>query len=77
MRDDVGSTNTRDSIADDDVEQGNEINVIKCSCGKNYIGVKRLKMHQRRCRVIEGLSEDQVAARNVKIDTDSSLDDYT
>ena len=33
-------------------------------------------MHQRRCRVIEGLSEDQVAVGNSHIDSDSSLDDY-
>ena len=69
--------NTRDSIADVDVKQGDEINVIKRSCGKMYIGVKGLKMDQTRCRVIEGLSEDQVAVKNIKIATDSSLDDYT
>ena len=64
-------------MADNDVEQGNEINGIKCSCGKICKGVKGLKMHQRCCRVIEGLSEDQVAVGNSNIDTDSSWDDYT
>ena len=34
-------------------------------------------MHQRRCRVIEGLSEDQVAVGNSNIDIVSLLDDYT
>ena len=34
-------------------------------------------MHQRRCRVIEGLSEDQVAVGNSNIVTDSSLNEYT
>ena len=33
-------------------------------------------MHQRLCRVTEGLSEDQVAVGNSHIDSDSSLDDY-
>ena len=54
----VGSINTRSCMADDDVEQGNGINVIKCGCGKMCKGVKGLKMYQRRCRVLEGLSED-------------------
>jgi len=77
MPNNVGSTNTRDFVTDDDVDQGNEINGIKCSCGKICKGVKGLKMHQRRCRVIEGLSEDQVAVGNSNIDIVSLLDDYT
>ena len=77
MPNNVGSTKTRDFMTDDDVDQGDEINGIKCSCGKICKCVKGLKMHQRRCRVIEGLSEDQVAVGNSNIDTDSSLDDYT
>ena len=40
-------------------------------------GVKGLKMHKRRCRVIEGVSEDQFAVENSNIDAKSSLDDYT
>jgi len=77
MPNNVGSTNARDFVADDEVDLGNEINGIKCSCGKICKGVKGLKMHQRRCGVIEGLSEDQVAVGNSNVDTDSSLDDYT
>ena len=34
-------------------------------------------MYERCCRVIKGLSEDQVEVRNSNIDADSSLDDYT
>ena len=64
MPNNVGSNNTRNSTANDDADLGSEINVIKCSCGKMCKGVKGLKMHQRRGRVIEGLSEDQVAAGN-------------
>ena len=77
MPNNVGSTNTRDSMADDDIDQGNEMNGIKCSCFKICKGVNGLKLHQRRCGVIEGLSEDQVAVGNSNIDTESSLDDYT
>ena len=33
--------------------------VVKCSCGKECKGVKGLKMHQRCCRVIEDMDEDQ------------------
>ena len=76
MPNNVGSNNTRNSMANDDADLGSEINVIKCSCGKMCNSVKGLKMHQRRCRVIEGLSEDQVAVGNSNIDTNSSLDDY-
>ena len=64
-------------MADDELEQGNQITVIKCSCGKMCKVVKGLKMHQRRCRVIKGPSEDQVVVGNSNIDTDGSLDDYT
>ena len=67
MPNNVGSTNARDFVADDEVDLGNEINGIKCSCGKICKGVKGLKMHQRRCRVIEGLSGDQVAVGNSNI----------
>ena len=33
--------------------------VVKCSCRKECKGVKGLKMHQRRCRVIEKMDDDQ------------------
>ena len=36
--------------------------VVKCSCGKECKGVKGLKMHRRRCRVIEDMDEDQRSA---------------
>ena len=31
----------------------------KCRCGKEFKGVKRLKMHERRCRVNECIDFDQ------------------
>ena len=61
MPNNFGSNNTRNSMANDDADLGSEINIIKCLCGKMCKGLKGLKMHQRRCRVIEGLSEDQMA----------------
>ena len=36
----------------------NVTNVVKCSCGKECKGVKGLKMHQRTCRVIEHMEEE-------------------
>ena len=32
--------------------------IVKCSCGKECKGMKGLKMHQRRCRVISGFQSD-------------------
>ena len=72
----AGSSNTTESMANGDAELGSEVNVIKCSCGKFFKGVKGLKMHQRRCRVIECLSEDKVMVGNSNIDADSSMHDY-
>ena len=43
----------------DDPGQVCQQNMVKCSCGKECKGVKGLKMHQRRCRVIEKMNEDQ------------------
>ena len=36
----------------------NIINVVKCSCGKECKGIKGLKVHQRRCHVIEHMEEE-------------------
>ena len=44
---------------DNDSNQVCQRNIIMCSCGKECKGVKGLKMHQRRCRVIEKMDEDQ------------------
>ena len=43
---------------DNDSSQVCQRNVVRCSCGKEFKGVKGLKMHQRRCRVIEKMDED-------------------
>jgi len=77
MPNNVGSINTRDSMADDDVKKWDEVNGTKWSYGKICKGVKGLKMHQKRFRVIEGLCEDEVVVGNSSIDCGSLLDDYT
>ena len=51
------------------------VETIKCCCGKTCKGVKGLKMHQRRCRNIEGLTGDQLEPENSNFDTNSSLDE--
>ena len=48
---------------------------VKCCCGKSCKEVKSLKMHQRGCRIVEGLSEDQLGFENSNFDASSSLDD--
>ena len=40
------------------------VEMIKCCCGKACKGVKGLKMHQRRCRVLEGLGEESLGLEN-------------
>ena len=50
-------------------------NVVTCCCGKACKGTKGLKMHQRRCRTMEGLSEaTQTVMSNSNSDAQSSLD---
>ena len=43
----------------DDSGQACKQIMVKCSCGKECTGVIGLKMHQRRCRVIEKMDDDQ------------------
>ena len=57
--------------------------IVKCSCGKECKGMKGLKMHQRRCRVISGFQSDdtfeQVSEEtldNEIILADISLNEY-
>ena len=60
-----------------DVEKDptNIVETVKCCCGKACKGVKGLKMHQRRCRVLEGLNDDPLEIDNSNLETDSPLDD--
>ena len=44
---------------------------VKCCCGKVCNGLRGLKMHQRSCRVIKGLSEETFES----LDTDEASDD--
>ena len=56
-------------------DPANIVEAAKCCCGKSCKGLKGLKMHQRRCRILEGLSEDQLGSENSNFDAKSSLDD--
>ena len=58
--------------------------VVKCCCGKICKGTRGLKMHQRSCRVINGLNnelcadlEEQVAENNTQEDLDLTGDELT
>ena len=53
----------------------NIVETVKCCCGKACKGAKGLKMHQRRCRILEGLNEDPLEIGNSNLGIDSSLDE--
>ena len=53
-----GPNQTINITLESDSSAANVINV-KCSCGKECKEVKGLKMHQRRCRVIEHMEEEE------------------
>ena len=40
------------------------IETVKCCCGKACRGAMCLKLHQRRCRILEGLNEDLLKIRD-------------
>ena len=51
------------------------VQTVKCCCGKACKGAKGLKMHQRRRRILEGLSKDPLEIEKSSLEIDSSLDD--
>ena len=53
----------------------NIVETVKCCCGKSCKGVKGPNMHQRRCSILEGQSEDQLGFENSYFNANSSLDD--
>ena len=59
----------------DEKDPTNIVETVKCCCGKSCKEVKGLKMHQRGCRIVEGLSEDQLGFENSNFDASRSLDD--
>ena len=48
---------------------------VECCCGRAYKGAKGLKMHQRGCRILEGLSKDPLEIENSDLEIDSPLDE--
>ena len=59
----------------DENDPTNIVETVKCCSGKLYERVKGLEMHQRRCWILEGLSEDQLGFENSNFDPNNSLDD--
>ena len=56
-------------------DPANIVETVKCFCGKACKGAKGLKMHQRRCRIVERLNEDPLEIGNSNLGIDSSLDE--
>ena len=70
----LGPKSTIYTASPKDKDSANIVQMVKCCCGKTCKGVKGLKMHQRRCRTLEGLSEDSLRFENSTSDPNSLLD---
>ena len=46
----------------------NNVDSVKCCCGKKCKGLRSLKSHQRSCRVIKGLNEEMVSTNDTETD---------
>ena len=51
------------------------VETVKFCCGKACKSVNGFKMHQRGCRVLEGLNYDPLEIDNSNLENDSPLDD--
>ena len=60
--------------ANDEVNPNYIVQILKCCCGKSCKGIKGLKMHRRRCKILKGLSEDQMTVENSNLGANSPLD---
>ena len=56
----------------------NNVDSVKCCCGKKCKGLRGLKSHQRSCQVIKGLNEEMVSTIDTEIDEiiNDNLDDF-
>ena len=70
----LGPKSTINTASPKDKDSANIVQMVKCCCGRTCKGVKGLKMHQRRCRTLEGLSEDSLHFENSNSDPNSLLD---
>ena len=70
-----GPNEIRNATKDDEQNPTNIIETVKCCCGKACKGAKGLKMHQRRCRIIEGLNDDPLIMDNSNLEIGSALDE--
>jgi len=66
-----GPNTTINTTLPNDKDPADVVELIKCCCGKACKGVKGLKMHQRRCRVLEGLDENPLGCEHSNSDTTS------
>ena len=70
----LGPSSTIITASPKDKDPANIVQMVKCCCGKTCKRVKGLKMYQRRCRTLEGLSKDSLRFVNSNSDPDSFLD---
>ena len=68
-------SNQDDSENTDNLQQIDSSSTIKCCCGKLCKGKRGLKMHQRSCRVINGLNKELKA--DLQANIQESNDDYS
>ena len=61
------------NFADDDTLPIVNSHTVECSCGKKCKGMRGLKMHQRSCRVLQGLTDNLLHDLEREI-TNSSAD---
>ena len=56
----------------------NNVDSVKCCCGKKCKGLRGLKSHQRSCQVTKGLNEEMVSTIDTEIDEiiNDNLDDF-
>ena len=56
----------------------NNVDSVKCCCGKNCKGLRGLKSHQRSYRVIKDLNEEMVCTNDTETDEimNDNIDDF-
>ena len=70
-----GPNEIRNATKDDEQNPTNIIETVKCCCGTACKGANGLKMHQRRCRILEGLNDDPLIMDNSNLEIGSPLDE--
>ena len=70
----LGPKSTINTASPNDKDSANVVQMVKFCCGKTCKGAKGLKMHQRRCRTLESISEDSLHFEKSNSDPNSLVD---